>query len=180
MMDRGNEDIEQQRRQYSLQQDTGQEDTIRYLINPKEVIKEKMMILEGFEWDVMKNRWVDSPNRDPKMNPKGLRFALNELNHILNKLIPQSNLIKQEQRDYIMSYSRRVRTGLVTNIENFGIKSLADLDQVKNIIVDTAYFILTQPIDDKARKFIFSPLKVAEQHTFAESNTQPKKHRIGW
>lgn len=175
-----NDEIEQQKRMYQLQNDPTQEDTVRFLINPKEVIREKMMILMGYEWDVQKNRWIDSDDREPKMNKKGLRFALNEMNHILNKLIPQSNLTKQEQRDYIMSYSRRVRSSLVTNIENYGIQSVADLDQIKNIIVDTAYFILTQPVDDKARKFIFSPLKIAEQHTFAESNTQPRKHRIGW
>ena len=174
------DELTEKKRLMQMQQDPKQEDTIRFLINPEAVIKEKMMILNGYQWDVKANKWSDDESTlRPMMNKLGLQFALNELNHILNKFIPQANLEKVEVTEFIMAYSRRVRSSLVTNIEQFEISSIADLDQIKNIIVETAWFLLTQPINDKGRKFIYSPLKTVESHTYGETSTQPKR-KIGW
>jgi hypothetical protein len=114
------------------------------------------------------------------MNQAGINFVVTELNHVMNKFIPQSNLSSKQVENYILSYSSRVRTALVQNSERFKIKNLSDLTQIKGMIVDTAFFILQQPIDDKGRKFIFAPIKQVESHSFQENNTQQSRHKLGW
>lgn len=82
------------------------------------------MALQGYEWDVMENTWIDSEGRNPMMNQAGINFVVTELNHIMNKFIPQSNLTSKQVENYILSYSSRVRTALVQNTERFKIKKI--------------------------------------------------------
>lgn len=178
--------FEGQQRYFNLSQDPAHEDIIRFLINPEKEIKERMMVFSGFEWDIGKGKWMENPNKKPMLNDEGLKFVKGEFNHILNKFIPQSNLSEKMVEHIIMSYSRRIRCDLLSNMERFGLKkdsasqTKADLNQIKNNIVDTAFFILRQPIEDKGRKFIFAPIKQVEQHTYQENSTQPRRSRLGW
>lgn len=184
--------FEGQQRYFNLSQDPAHEDIIRFLINPEKEIKERMMVYSGFEWDIGKGKWIENPNKRPMLNDEGLKFVKGEFNHILNKFIPQSNLTEKMVEHIIMSYSRRIRGDLVSNLKRFGIEKTnpdgtrndsqtkADLNQIKNNIVDTAFFILRQPIEDKGRKFIFSPIKQVEQHSYQENSAQPRRSRLGW
>jgi hypothetical protein len=178
--------FEGQQRYFNLSQDPAHEDIIRFLINPEKEIKERMMVFSGFEWNIGMSKWVENPNKRPMLNDEGLKFVKGEFNHILNKFIPQSNLTEKMVEHIIMSYSRRVRRGLVSNMERFGLKkesasqTVADLDQIKNTLTDTAFFILRQPIEDKGRKFIFSPIKQVEHHSFQENSAQPRRSRLEW
>jgi len=171
-------DIAVQERMMNMSADPRHEDIIRYLVNGEKEIKERMMIFSGFKWDVMKGEWTDA-ERHPLLNDRGLSFVRGEFNHIINKFIIQSNLSEQQVQALIMSYASRIRRNLVANKDVFSIKCIADLDQIKNGIVDTAFYILRQPVDDLGRKFIFSPIKQVEQRTFQENSTQ-SRGRIGW
>ena len=154
-------DIEGRQRFINMSSDPRQEDIIRYLVNSEKEIKERMMVLSGYKWDVLGGKWVDS-ERKPMLNDLGLSFVRGEFNHILNKFIIQSNLTEPQVMALIMSYSSRIRRNLVSNIREYNIKSIADLDQIKNGLVDTAFYVLRQPIGDKGRQFIFSPIKTIE------------------
>lgn len=174
------EDMNEQRRIIQMSQDPGHEDTIRFLINTEKEIRDRMLTFAGFEFDSIKNRWVMDGKRLPMVNDKGLRFIRAELNQILNKFIPMANLKKNEVQNYVMSYSRRIRRNLLSNIEEFNIRTIHDLDQIKNTLTDTAYFLLTQPIEDKGRKYAYEPLKHIENMNYESSNSQPKKNKLGW
>jgi hypothetical protein len=163
-----------------MSQDPAHEDTIRFLINTEKEIRDRIMTFAGYEFDAMRGRWVLDGVKRPMLNDKGIRFIRAELNQILNKFIPMANLDKKEVQTYVMSYSRRIRRNLISNIENFGINNIHDLDQIKNTITDTAFFLLTQPIEDKGRKYAYEPLKHIENLNYETSNSQPKRNKLGW
>ena len=173
-------DLSEQRRMVHMSQDPAHEDTIRFLMSVEKEIKDRMMTFAGYDFDPVTNKYLTDRPRHPMANDEGLRFIKAELNQILNKFIPMANLDKREVQTFIMSYSRRIRRNLLSNIEHFGIKGIHDLDQIKNTLSDTAFFILTQPIEDRGRKFIFSPIKHTENVNYDSSSTQPKKSRFGW
>jgi hypothetical protein len=167
-------------RLYRMSQDPGSDHLIKFLINNEHLIREKLMILEGYRFNVMTNKYEDYPEREPKLNEKGINFAMNELNHVLNKFVVQTSLDVQQVEKFMESYSTRIITAIGCDWDNYGIKSEQDASQIVAVLTDTTNFALRQVIDDKSRKFMYSPLKVVESRSFQENNVSQSRQKTGW
>lgn len=150
----------------------------RFLLTCQDVIQEKIMHYKGYYYDYDSERYVQRYDETERMmNEKGIEFAQRQFNHFLNKITPTSNLDEKQVVGLIIPYSNRIRRVILTNLRSYGIRSVATLDEVKNDIVEMAFLILTQSINDKGRRFIFGGRKTTEHHTYNEIPVRTQEKR---
>lgn len=153
----------------------------KYLLDMEEVIQFKLMYYQGYVFNREEDRWIKViENQDQMLNEKGVHYAQRQFRHFLYKGAALANLTKEQVSNIIIPYASRVRAHLLHNLGNYGVNSIATVDEVKNDIVEMAYLNLTRSIDDKQRKYIRDGTTVVEHRTYAETPPDKKKTKIGW
>lgn len=169
-------------RRVALQQLQDAEIT-KFLLEMSEIANIKLMNYKGYFFDPESRSYkkvVDSPI----LNEIGIQFARRQFNTFLNKNAALANLDEQGLSHFIIGYGSRIRLILLTNLEEFGVKNVSTVDEVKNDIVEMAYLVLSRSLGlagfSRERDLIHAGRKTVEHHSFTDAPPEHKKIKLGW
>lgn len=168
-----------QKSQQSLYQRQDSEIT-KFLLEMESIIQHKLLHYQGKYFDKEQGKIVTIYKDDERMiNDKGLEFANRQFRHYLHKSAALANLTAKQVSELVLDYSSRLRRHLLHQRINYGLKSIAAIDEIKNDIVELAFLNLTRSIDDKERGFINQARRVVETLTNGGNSPDRRGLRFG-
>ena len=129
-------------------------------IRPEEVVEQIRQRLMGKEWSFVQNKWLDNPALEAiSLTEVGAYSITNLIFPASTRNVALSNLKDEEIKKRLLSL---VRTGMkmcLDNWEEYGIRSVAQLYFVKEIIYTNTLVSLKQPEGEGIRRLLNSTLQ---------------------
>ena len=154
-------------------------DLLKELTKFDKYLKEKANGWLGLVWDQEKGKYVRDPNLDRVMNFKGVAYCIN----FLSTYVRGNNILTYIRKDdykYITFDIYRIfLPGLLVNMQEFEIKSNADLINIGTQVAHSAQLILMGAGEGKYTAFLGTATSRSENVVVNGNNQQMDRRDIG-
>jgi hypothetical protein len=154
----------------------------KFILDSDDIIHQKIMNYRGYFIDLETRKWIKK--EQALINDVGIHYIQRQYMQFINKDVPCANLNDHNVQMLILDFSSRLRRKLLSNLRNYDIKSVSVIDEIKNDITDYSYIKLTQALNDKSRRYIFSSRRSTETlnpyPNKIESPSGGWRAKLGW
>jgi hypothetical protein len=128
-------------------------------IRPEETIEEIKQRLMGKEWDKVQERWVQNPAlKNIALTEIGASAITNLMFPASTRTVSVSNLKDEEIKKRLLSLVRTAMKMCLDNWQEYGIKSIAQLYFIKEIVYTNTLVALKQPEGEGIRRLLNSTI----------------------
>ena len=128
-------------------------------IRPEEIVEQIKQRLMGKEWDILQEKWVQNDGlKDISLTPIGATAITNLIFPASTRNVSISNLKDEEIKKRLLSLIKTAMKMCLDNWETYGIKSVAQLFFIKEIVYTNTLVALKQPENEGIRRLLNSTI----------------------